>query len=246
VTRSAFRAFVGCHACLVATGCIETLGSRIELPLELAGSAASEPFAGQGGWTIELTRAELAFGPLYLCGGAQAGSLCDTARLEWLGSAVIDALNPEPQAAGQLEGETGFVRSFMYDLGITSLLTLQEPLPLDAAIALGGNSVRLEGVARATEDLPFLFEIAIQQQEQTEIGVSVVRQSGAEGFEHDVSRRDAGLIVRFDPRPWLQSVDFQGALESGAAFAPGTQGYRAVNGAIVAGARPSFEWLRAE
>lgn len=236
---------VGC-ACCLATGCIDTLGSRIELPLQVAGSAASAPFEGQNGWSIELTRAELAFGPLYLCGGAQAGSLCETARLEWLGSAVVDALEPQPRAVGQLEGVTGFVRSYMYDLAITSLLTQHEPVPLEAALALGGNSVRLEGVARGSQRVPFLFEMAIQQEEQTEIGVSVVRQSGGASFEHEVTTDDAGLLVRFDPRPWLQSVDFETALQGVAGFGPGTQGYRAVSGAIVAGVRPRFEWPEPE
>jgi hypothetical protein len=224
------------------SGCIDTLGSRIGLPLQVAGSDVSQTFTGQGGVAIELRRAQVAFGPLYLCGGTQAGSLCETARLEWLGSVVVDALDPEAQSAGELEGVTGTVRSFMYDLGITSLLTLQDPLPLDAARELGGNSVRLEGVAHGASDVPFLFEIAIQQQEQTEIGVSVVR-SGAGGFtEHTVSSDDGGLLVRFDPRPWLTAVDFSQAPPDGAAFPPDSQGYRAVSGAIVAGVRPSFEW----
>ena len=104
---------------------------------------------------------------------------------------------------------------------------------------------------------------------------------------HEVS-----LTVRFDPRPWLQDVDFEALVEDadcvpggppivcaggveltcsadgsvdaspdceslGLAcvreagcverlqFEPESQGYRAVRGALVSGARPVFEWTNA-
>jgi len=248
------------------------------------------PIVGANGWSIELHQAQLAFGPLYLCAGYQAGSLCETARAEWTDSAVVDALDPNALEVGQLTGVSGPIRSWMFDLGITSLLTQQRPEVLSAASSLGGNSVRISGVAvKGSRSLPFAIAMPIQQDEMTEIGASVVRKSTADVFEHRLSDKDQGLTVRFDATPWVREIDFEalvddstcvgggaplacaGNLEfscdaSGAISAqrdcealnqtciralgcvdraelgPDSQGFRAVRSAIVAGARPSFEW----
>lgn len=222
----------------LASGCLDTGRERVSLPLRVAGVTPS-PVAGAAGWTITLDGAELAFGPLYLCAGEQAGALCDTARLEWTGSALVDALDPEPRVAGALEGVSGPVRSWMYDLGITSLLTQQRPTALAAAIELGENSVRLSGVARRDERaLPFSLVLPIQQDEATELGACVVRKSASDPFEHEVAGDDTALTVRFDPAPWVREIDFDALAED----ALDDQAQRAVRNAIVAGARPSFEW----
>ena len=276
-----------------ATSCVDTGQDQASIPIRLAGASVADPVDGANGWTIELNEAELAFGPLYLCSGYQAGSLCQTARMEWLESAVINTLDPEPHDAGLLDGVTGPVRSWMYDLGITSLLTQQRPEVLFAAEALGGNSVRIEGVARkGPHAIPFPNEIPIQQEEATQIGVSVVRKSGSDRFEHDVRGDEVALTVRFNPGPWVRDIDFETLVENGtcaaggptlacagtteltcsatgtvdaerdctasglaclrgigcidrAHFLPESQGYRAVKSALVAGARPTFEWSNA-
>lgn len=238
---------LGSVLALAALGCSDTGQSTATVALQLAGTAASEPIETRGGWAVELTRAELAFGPLYLCAGAQAGSLCDTARLEWLESAVVDVLDPEPRPAGALHGTTGPVRSWMYDLGITSLLTQQRPLVLPAAESLGGNSLRLEGLARrGDQTLAFQAELPIRQEEQAEIGVSVVRKSGSDRFEREITAGGATLTVRFDPGAWLGDVQFDALVPAASAepllLAPETQAYRALRGALTAGARPTFEW----
>lgn len=274
----------------IVSGCADTGQTRASIALLLAGTSVEEPISIANGWSVELTRAELAFGPLYLCAGYQAGSLCETARMEWVESDVVDALDPEPHDAGVMNGVTGPVRSWMHDLGITSLLTQQTPKALSAAQALGGNSLRLEGIAsKGPHSIPFRFEIPVQQEEATEIGVSVVRKSGSDAFQHDITGEEASLTVRFDPRPWLRDVDFNALVEDAECVAggppivcngvveltcsaagevdaqrdcaslglacvqetgcverlqlkPQSQGYRAVRGALVSGARPAFEW----
>ncbi|MDH5492128.1 MAG: hypothetical protein OEY14_09245 [Myxococcales bacterium] len=201
-------------ALLGGLGCAETGQDHVALPLYVAGEDVSAGLMTSDAIPVTLDRAELAFGPLTICAGEQAGDLCETARLEWLGSVVVDALDPEPALAGELAGITGPVRSWMYDLGLSSLLTQEAPLALDAALELGGVSLILEGSAELPSGtLPFSAAIAIQQEEATELGVPVVRKSASDVFEHEVREDEPGLLIRFDPSVWMRGVDFRGALE---------------------------------
>lgn len=194
---------------LAGSGCVGTVQDGVEVPLFVAGTAVQGPIAGKDGVQIELSSAELAFGPLYLCAGAQAGELCETARLEWLDSAVVDALDPAAAEVGALEGVSGTVRSWMYDVGYSSLLTEEAPLRLDAATELDGASVRLVGVATVGElALPFRAAVVVQAEEGTEAGVPLVRSSADSGFDHEVEAGEAGLLVRFDAAPWIAEIDF--------------------------------------
>lgn len=244
---------------LALASCIDTGQERVSIPLEVVGVDAS-PFVADVDWTIALDAADTAFGPLHLCAGGQAGSLCDTARLEWTGSVVVDALDPTPQPAGELVGVSGSVRSWMYDHGITSLLTQVEPLVLDAAVALGGNSIRLAGVARRDGvSLRFVLAMPLRQDELTEQGAPIVRKSANDAFDHDVVGDERALRVRFDPRPWLTTIDFDGLVAAAdcaaegpqfvcaidAVLGPESQAGRALRTAIVAGRRPEFEWVLA-
>lgn len=203
-------------------GCVDDPQGTASVPLLVAGTTVDGPFPGAGDWTIALDTAELAFGPLYLCAGAQAGELCDTARAEWLDSAVVDALSPTPVEVGALGGVTGPVRSWMYDLGIASLLTRQDPLALDAAEELGGNSVRLIGTATRGDDaIPFTAELPIRQEEGNERGVSVVRKASNDPFDHEIVGSGEQLTVVFDARPWLSAVEFERFVQDASCAAGG-------------------------
>lgn len=233
-------------ALALSCACLDSGQTAVEIPLLAAGTSAGEPFPAGNGWTIELQQAALAFGPLYLCAGYQAGALCETARAEWLESAVVDVLSPDARPVGSLQGVSGTVRSWMYDLGITSLLTQQQPLVSAAAQSLAGSSVHIAGIARKDEQvLSFALELAVRQEEATEVGVSVVRKSGSDLFEHELSGDEAGLTVRFAAQPWVRNIDFD-ALASrptpAAQLAPDSQALRALRSALVAGERPAFEW----
>jgi hypothetical protein len=236
---------------LLVGACADTGGNDTSFPLYVAGVDVSESFTATGDVPVVLERADLAFGPLYLCAGTRAGQLCETARVEWLDSVVVSATSPDALLAGNLTGVSGPVRSFMYDLGITSLLTTTEPLVLPAAEALGGNSLNVEGTANVDGvALPFRAEIRIAQASETEVGVPVVLGSTTEA--HQVTDQERGLLIEFDPRVWVRGVDFR-ALAQSAACAPSTtserceiksetQAFRTLHNAVVSGERPRFEW----
>lgn len=226
-------------------GCADTGRDEVRVPLYLSGTDVSQPFLATGDVEVTLTRADLAFGPLYLCAGFQAGALCETARLEWLDAAVVNALDAEPRLAGELTGASGLVHSYMYDLGLTSLLTRESPLVMPAADELGGVSLRIEGTADVTgSPLAFTASVPIRQELETELGVPVVRKSESERFERDVRPGEPGLLVRFDPKPWVRSVDFREVANMGerVELVPDTQAFRAIRNALLVEERPSFEW----
>jgi hypothetical protein len=205
---------------LMVPGCGEPGQREVEVPLYVAGSDLSLEWTAVGDIPVALDRADLAFGPLYFCAGKTAGDLCETARVEWLGSSVVDALDPQPVRVGELSGLTGSVRSWMYDLGISSQLTEREPVVLTAAKKLGGFSFVVSGRAFVEAfEMPFRAQVRVGQSESTELGVPVVR-SGSEGLAHELGETEKGLLVRFDPRPWLQSVDFRAFVER-ASCSPG-------------------------
>ena len=227
----------------LSAACTSAGSHEVTVALDVAGTAV-DPFENGDGWVIDLQRADVAFGPLYLCSGTQAGELCDTARADWIGTVVVDALDADPHLAGALEGTSGFVRSWMYDHGITSLLTKQQPVVLTAAETLGGSSIVVRGVARR-DDVSVVFQasVPIQQEEGTERGVPVVRKSASDDFEHDLTGDERRLVVRFDPRAWLDGIDFEAGAETGElVLEPESQGFRAIRNAVVAGSRPAFVW----
>jgi len=196
-------------ACLFA-GCAKTGQDRVALPLYVAGTAVTEPVIATGEVPITIERAVLAFGPLYLCAGTTAGELCETARLEWLESVVVDTLAVDPVQAGMLTGVTGTVQSWMYDLGISSQLTASEPYVLDAARQLDGASFVIEGRAIVDGiDVPFSASIPVQQSERTEVGVPVVRKSSSEFLFQDIQSEDLTLTLRFNPAAIVSSLDLR-------------------------------------
>ena len=199
----------------VTSACVDVGQTPVDFPLYLVGTASEGEIAGRDGVTLELERAELAFGPFYLCAGANAGDLCEAARLEWLESTVLDVLDPNPRLAGQATGVSGPVNSYMFDLGISAQLAQNQPLVLPAAAELGGVSLVLEGRAFVDDQaLNFSARVAAQQQEETELGIPVIRSTSEEPFGHEVEAGEAGLLVRFDASEWVTQIDFRRLLEA--------------------------------
>jgi hypothetical protein len=195
-------------ALLCSAACIDAAQEEVSIPLAVAGRSAAKAFETKRGFAIALDEAKLAFGPLYLCAGATAGSLCETASVEWTDAALVDLLRDSPTRVGELSGLSGRVRSFMYDLGLTSLLTESRPLVLDAARKLSGNSLRLVGrVDVDGTNIPFRALLALQQTEETEQGTPVVRSGEGDDLAHDLQAGDE-LSVRFDARDWFQTANF--------------------------------------
>jgi hypothetical protein len=122
----------------------------------------------------------------------------------------VNTLASEPTTAGELVGITGPVQSWMYDLGISSQLTRSTPFILAAASELGGASFVLEGRAAVGGlELPFSASVPLQQTDDTELGVPVVRKSTSDSFFRDVGDDESGLVVRFDPGAWVRRIDLR-------------------------------------
>lgn len=206
------------------TACLDTSVQATEVALSVAGTDASAPFGGRDGVSITLERADLAFGPLYLCGGFVAGELCDEALAEHRDAVVIDALDPSVAEVAAMPAITGTARSYMFDYGLVSLLTRDEPLVTAAAASLGGASARLEGrVEVAGQSIPFAVAVPVQQSGDVSQGVPVVRSGEADGFSHAILPDGrTRVLVRFDPRPWLASARFGDLVEDGVC-APGVE-----------------------
>lgn len=200
--RQSFGCVALAAAC--AVGCSSSAQELIAVDLRLSGSQP-EPVDLKGGGTIDLTEASLAVGPLYLCAGAQSGELCESARLQWLESAVVDALEEKPKTVGTLEGLSGNVRSWMYDHGFTSTRSHAKPIELSAATELGHNSVRLVGtVQQGTQLIPFQAEFPITLSDEVEPGFSVVRSSRSVNLEF--SEETKSLELQFQTKSWLAAL----------------------------------------
>ena len=195
---------------LLVSGCVDTGRNYASIPLFTAGTDLSSPISTSDGSTLQIDRADIAFGPLYLCAGASAGQLCETARFEWLESAVIDTTLTEQTQIGTLDGVTGPVRSWMYELGISSQLTRLDPFVLDAAQQLGGFSFVLEATATVSGiEIPVTAELAIQQSNDTELGVPVIRKSVSEPFFRDITGDEDGLLITFDASKWVTDLPLE-------------------------------------
>lgn len=192
----------------LVTACTADAQKQVSIPLIATSSGLQAPIQASGGVTLQINKAQLAFGPLYLCAGYNAGDHCDLARLEWLDSIVLDLQRPNTVTLGQLDGVDGTVRSWMYDMGISSQLTDKNPVMLKAAKTLNGNSVVIEGTAtHNNRSLPFVANIVVSQYEKTEFGIPVVRKRIDERFEHRVTGDEGALQLSFDPRLWLEGLD---------------------------------------
>ncbi len=193
---------------LLLLGCSDTGQDRVEIPLRVSGTEPPDKVKTAGGELVTIIRADLAFGPLYLCAGNSAGDLCDISRAEWLGTAVIDTMRDEEVSVGSLTGVTGSVRSYMYDLAISSQLTRSEPYVLSAAKELGGASFVLEGlVTLHGVEVPFSASVPVQQNEATELGVPVIRKGSGESFFQEITGAESSLTLRFDPEAWVRRLD---------------------------------------
>lgn len=233
-------------ACFACVACVDTGTQNVELDLYLAGSSETS-FESDDGWQVTLEEARLAFGPLTLCPGANAGPFCHTAVAEWLDSTVVNALEEQPQLAGSLIGSDGVVRGFMYDLGLANLITSAIPIPLDAANELEGNSLVISGSAVKGEvSLDLDFGITIL--DETSDGIPVFLSASFQSLNQDLGEVSS-LTLRFEPTDWLRTVSFDTLAETVCAeecpetvnVVTGTQAYSALRIAVLANP-PEFDW----
>ncbi len=232
------RAFL-CCAFLLGTACADDGRSTFSFPVRARG-AAPRDVSARNGWTLRLTGAQVAFGPVYLCASKAASpEFCQVAVAEMRSVVVVDGLAAGRQDVGSAEGTSGTVESAQYDLGITWTPTQQRAAPLTDA--LGGHSVRLAGVAtRAGETRTFTAEVDLTPQNQ---GTRTVQ--GARTSHHlDVH---SALTVNVDPHAWLPFVDMdEFAAEPGdVRMVEGTRSHNALVLGLTANAPPALTWENA-
>lgn len=199
--------FASILAACALSGCTDSAVTEVSMDLEVRGGAR-ETTLGDG-THVELTQADLAFGPFYLCAGAQAGMNCASALVEWTSAVTVDALSDAPVAIGELEGYSGRALSYMHDCGIVSLLTTDRPLVLPAAESLGGNSVRLVGVAEPPTGgvvVPFRIELVIASSSEADRGQPVVRSAPGD-LDAEVGTESRTLRAHFEPTMWIAGLD---------------------------------------
>lgn len=214
IRLAAFAAALSAFAASSFVGCIDTGAEPVSIPLSVAGTDTDVILARRG-VPVSLERADLAFGPLTLCAGFQAGDNCDSALVEWRDAVVVDTLNPESVPVGEIAGVGGSARSYMYDLGFVSLLTTSDPLALPAAEALGGASYVLEGVAEVDGvRIPFSARAVLSQIATIERGIPIIRSGPGEAFSRELDAASAPLTVRFTPGAWVSDIDFGALVQS--------------------------------
>lgn len=189
-------------------GCTTSATTPVSLELRVGGGAREVTLAD--GTRLVLTRADLAFGPFYLCSGAQAGQSCQTALAEWREAEVVDALEEALVSVGTVDGYSGRALSYMHDCGLVSLLTAEDPLVLPAAEELGGRSVIMEGVAElpfeGAPSAPFRVELTLASSREADRGQPVVRSAPGH-FDATLGSDSTSLTVRLHPTDWLAKLD---------------------------------------
>ena len=234
------RARLALCALLALEGCDATGRRYVEVPLQAQG-AERAPFEVDG-WTVELARADVGFGPFWLCATEAASpEFCDAAVLELRQTVTVDGLDPLPDAVATLNGITGTVRSGMWDYGVSWLPTASRARVNEGAPE--GHSLVLRGVAsRGSERFAFEADVDLAP---PMAGALVVR--GQRVAAHDVTEGPDALTVRIDPRLWVQRMDFDRLAARGqdpVVLRAGDPDHEALVVAMTAGALPALEWAR--
>lgn len=221
---------------LALIGCGSTAQEEVRYPVYAAGTAkTSEVF---GDWTLTLTEAEIALGPIYFCATQSASAdLCETAVQEFASSARVNALDSAPQDIGTIYGVSAEIRSATYDYGIGWLTTQANPTA--TAGSVDGQSIHMMGhIARQTEVHSFDVVLALQP---PFAGAHVVQgQPIAAGVYTDAHK----LEIHIDPYAWWSNVDFESLIlaSTQGSVTLTEQARNALSQALVLNAAPTFQW----
>lgn len=201
------RVVLAALACAFVVGCIESPQSEVVYEASALPSLASSFVVGDV--SVALSRAELAFGPVYFC-AATSGSatLCRSALGEITRVTTIDLLRPEAQPLGAVRGFTGTVRSASYDLGLHWFDTSFAVEPSPAAPE--GHSMVVEGTLTRGPDVAVPFRLLVDAVPQYQGQRAVPTAPAAT----EVEPRGTRLTVAFEPERWLRQIDFDAVLRT--------------------------------
>ncbi len=219
--------------------CGDTGRAHLEIPAFAVGTKARA--VEIEGARVRLTKAVIAFGPLYLCATESAESeLCSTGLAELLTTALVDGLSTRKQPLGALEATSGSVRSGFFDYGISWGLTRQTPRATDGG---NGHSARLEGTIEIDggEVLNFHADIDITPLSAGDAAVNGLKT------RRDIGQDTRTLLVVFDPNAWLANVKLERLLEledeeGEIKLVRGSQPYEAILQGMTVNTPPALLW----
>ncbi len=224
--------FASALAALAVSGCgAETAGTPIQYEMAVS-STVSRPtesassFTLDSGWSVELERAEVVLGPIFIQGGGRRASILPS-LLELLGPAkayahpsdstfdggpplgefldqqVVDLLEKGSTSLGLSDGLAGLAQTFELQFHPPGYATSQPDSP--QMMTMGGHSFVLEGVARKDgEERPFLAAGDLgrlaSERAVTSIDTDVTLV--------DVTERAGPLLLSVQLDAWFRFVDF--------------------------------------
>ena len=236
---------------VIASALAVALPSCIEASQEPVDYTAVAVTKGNGtavvsGWTITLSRADVALGPFYFCAASSGSStLCESSISELASVTVVNALSPLPAPVGRVRGFSGPIKSAAYDFGISWFTTQSSATPAPALP--GGHSMRLEGEAtKGALRIAFTADVDVVPQFQGQNAISTASAIA------DVASSATRLEVVLDPAAWLKQLDFDAVAVSVAAsgkvpfvIVPGTPEHNAVLVGIKSLSPIELRWLPA-
>lgn len=222
----------------VVAACADT-GQR-EITFSASARSTGKLTFMTGGWSVMLTGARVAFGPLYLCATASASpDLCPSALAEYTDAATVDLLSTARVDLGDLRGVTGTVHSGAFDYGVTWFATQTAPKPLPAAP--GGHSAHFEGTAtRDAQTVRFVADVDALPPYR---GARTVQGARTTAEIQD----GIALELVFDPAAWWSAVDFDEIAALGGDPVSVPQTSRATATLLLqmtTNALPAFDWTQ--
>ncbi|MDB4973371.1 MAG: hypothetical protein JWN48_1712 [Myxococcaceae bacterium] len=237
--RRIARVCIATLLCLLAA-CGDTGQERVGVALSAQGTAARPVAIGKA--EVTLTRADVAFGPLYFC-ASQSGraELCEVAVAELLEVVPIAALDPVARPLGSMSATTGSIMSAIYDLGISWLLTENEARASPNAPA--GHSAIFEGtIVRAGRTLRFSAAVDAVPRVRGDQTVNGQRTS------HELVGRQEQVTLLIDPNLWIDRLDVDALFaldvdgDGSVVLEPGSQSHESIYQGMLNRAPLGFRW----
>jgi hypothetical protein len=222
--------------CALLSACGETGQSRIEFPLY--GQGVSNEAFEVDGFTVQLTKAQVGIGPLYVCASARSSSdLCPSAVAELTSSMTVDALDTMRQRIGTMHALTGNARSVGFDYAITWPTSLARAQALRGAPE--GHSAVFEGRAeRADRSFDFHAEV--------DAAPALRGTRAVQGLPTRVDlAADVTCELELDPIAWWSQVDFEAlsaTLGDSIEIAQDSPAIETVKTAMTSNATPTITW----